>query len=146
MLLVLYHTLHVGIPCYVAASGTFRGSRRSVYRAVGSPFDKSRMSLWSELCTRGASSPPAPSPPSFGLQVHEIEPGYSREDFALPGRVGFITEVCGVFCRFGTPRRYPLFVRTSWATGRQRERQVYHLYQYLVCTRMPRQCTCNVVC
>ncbi|CAN0000263.1 unnamed protein product, partial [Sphacelaria rigidula] len=27
------------------------------------------------------------------VQVHEIEPGYSREDFALPGRVGFTTEV-----------------------------------------------------
>lgn len=26
-------------------------------------------------------------------QVHEIEPGYSREDFATPGRVGFSTEV-----------------------------------------------------
>lgn len=26
-------------------------------------------------------------------QVHEIEPGYSREDFALPERVGFSTEV-----------------------------------------------------
>lgn len=36
--------------------------------------------------------------PSFSscfpvCQVHEIEPGYSREDFALPGRVGFSTEV-----------------------------------------------------
>lgn len=37
-------------------------------------------------------------------EVHEIEPGYSREDFALPGRVGFITEVSAPcwarpFCR-----------------------------------------------
>lgn len=29
-------------------------------------------------------------------QVHEIEPGYSRGDFALPGHVGFITEVRGM--------------------------------------------------
>ncbi|CAM9497070.1 unnamed protein product [Ectocarpus sp. 13 AM-2016] len=27
-------------------------------------------------------------------EVHEIEPGYSRGDFALPGHVGFITEAC----------------------------------------------------
>lgn len=32
------------------------------------------------------------------LQVHEIEPGYSREDFVLPGRVGFITEVGRFVC------------------------------------------------
>lgn len=34
-------------------------------------------------------------PPLPALQVHEIEPGYSRGDFALPGHVGFITEVRG---------------------------------------------------
>lgn len=28
-------------------------------------------------------------------QVHEIQPGYSREDFALPGRVGLVAEVGG---------------------------------------------------
>ncbi|CAM9860698.1 unnamed protein product, partial [Laminaria digitata] len=27
-------------------------------------------------------------------EVHDIESGYSREDFALPGRVGFTTETC----------------------------------------------------
>ncbi|CAM9700692.1 unnamed protein product, partial [Choristocarpus tenellus] len=27
-------------------------------------------------------------------EVHEIEPGYRREDFALPGHIGFSTEAC----------------------------------------------------
>ena len=41
-------------------------------------------------------------------QVHEIEPCYSREDFALPGHVGWVAEVRAIATRALVAHRHAM--------------------------------------